>query len=82
MINRVEISGLKSIDTLKLELKNLNMFLGTNSSGKSTIIQGILTISQNINQAEIKLNGGLVSLGEFREVRNFNTNAKSMIRDC
>lgn len=78
MINNISIHGLKSIDTLSIDLKNLNLFIGTNSSGKSTIIQGLLTLSQNINQHEFNLNGSLVSLGDFREVRNFNTNAKSI----
>lgn len=78
MINRIDIQGLKSIDNLVIDLKNFNLFLGVNSSGKSTIIQGLLAISQNINQQECKLNGSLVSLGEFREVRNFNTNAKNI----
>lgn len=78
MISKLEIQGLKSIDNLSINLTNLNLFIGTNSSGKSTVIQGLLTLSQNINQQESKLNGSLVALGEFREVRNFNTNAKSI----
>lgn len=78
MIDEIKINGLKSIDQLELELKNFNLFLGVNSSGKSTIIQSLLALSQNINQREPKLNGSLVSFGEFREIRNFNTNAKSI----
>lgn len=78
MIDKIHISGLKSIDNLEINLKNFNLFLGVNSAGKSTIIQGLLTLSQSINQHEYKLNGSLVSLGEFREVRNFITNAKSI----
>lgn len=78
MINKIKIKGLKSIDNLNMDLSNFNLFLGVNSSGKSTVIQGILALSQNINQSESKLNGSLVSLGEFREVRNFSTNAKSI----
>lgn len=78
MISKMKIEGLKSIDDLSISLTNFNLFIGTNSSGKSTIIQGLLTLSQNINNYESKLNGSLVSLGDFREVRNFNTNAKSI----
>lgn len=78
MINKLNIRSLKSIDEINMNLSNFNLFLGTNSSGKSTVIQGILALSQNINQKECKLNGKLVSFGEFREARNFNTNAKSI----
>lgn len=78
MINKIKINGLKSIDELQIDLRNFNLFLGTNSAGKSTVIQSILAVSQNINQVEPKINGGLVSFGDFREIRNFNTNAKSI----
>lgn len=78
MIYSVGIDGLKSINNIKLIFKNLNLLLGTNSSGKSTVIQSLLIASQNINQNNSKFNGSLVSLGDFREVRNFVTNAKSI----
>lgn len=78
MINKVNIQGLKSIDKIQLTLKKLNLLLGVNSSGKSTIIQSLLIASQNVNKNNSILNGSLVSLGEFREVRNFITNAKSI----
>lgn len=78
MIRSVEIKGLKSIDEIRLSLKKLNLLLGVNSSGKSTIIQSLLIASQNVNKNNSMLNGSLISLGEFREVRNFITNAKSI----
>jgi predicted ATPase len=78
MISNIKIKGLKSIDELELTLKNLNLFIGTNSSGKSTIIQSLLIASQNIDKSKSEFNGSLVSLGDFREVRNFVTNAKSV----
>lgn len=78
MINNLKITGLKSIDNLDINMKNLNLLLGTNSSGKSTIIQSILLASQSINKGSAPLNGNLVSIGAFREARNFITNAKEI----
>lgn len=78
MIDSVKIEGLKSIDKSKLVFKNVNLLLGTNSSGKSTVIQSLLIASQNISKNNSKFNGSLISLGDFREVRNFVTNAKSI----
>lgn len=71
MIDKLKMVCLKSIDILEMECNNLNIIVGTNSSGKSTILQGILLISQNINMKQ-GLNGEMVSLGEFRDIKNFN----------
>lgn len=79
MINNLMVQGLKSIDNINLNFKNLNLLVGVNSSGKSTIIQSILLASQNISNDKLNLNGNLVSMGDFRELRNSNTNAKSII---
>lgn len=49
MIKKLKIEGLKSIDKITLELSNLNLLVGVNSSGKSTIIQSLLIASQNIS---------------------------------
>ena len=76
MINRLIVHGFKSIDNINIGFKNLNLLLGVNSSGKSTIIQSLLLASQNILNSEPNLNGNLVSMGDFRELRNLNTNAK------
>lgn len=78
MINNLKIEGLKSIDSIDISMKKLNLLLGTNSSGKSTIIQSILLASQSVNKGSAPLNGNLVSIGEFREARNFITNAKEI----
>ena len=78
MIKKLKIQGLKSIDEIILELKNLNLLVGVNSSGKSTIIQSLLIASQNISNDKYNFNGNLVSLGDYSEVRNFNTNAKNI----
>jgi predicted ATPase len=78
MIERIRVQGLKSIDDLKLEFSRINILVGTNSSGKSTLIQSILLASQSLERINCPLNGNLVSLGDFREVRNFITNAKTI----
>lgn len=39
MISKVRVKALKSIRDLSIECSNLNLFVGTNSSGKSTFLQ-------------------------------------------
>lgn len=41
MIQRVDLNGFKSFDDTSVELKNLTLLTGLNSSGKSSVIQAI-----------------------------------------
>lgn len=68
MIQRLQIENLKSIKRIEMECSQLNLLIGTNSSGKSSVLQGLLLVAQNLEQ-ECGLNGGLVSLGTFAESR-------------
>lgn len=79
MLNNIQIRGFKSIDNLELEIKNLTLLVGMNSSGKSSVIQSILLGIQNISfNNSSPLNGSLVSLGNFKEVRNYLINSKEI----
>lgn len=53
---------------MEMECTWLNLLIGTNSSGKSSVLQGLLLVAQNMEQ-ECRLNGTLVSLGTFAESR-------------
>lgn len=78
MINSLKISDFKSIDNLKLDFTGLNLFAGVNSSGKSTIIQSLLCIAQNIIRPS-GLNGELVELGEFSENKCIYSNKQEIV---
>ncbi|MCI8563052.1 MAG: AAA family ATPase [Lachnospiraceae bacterium] len=71
MIRDIRIESLKSIHRLEMECGKLNLLAGTNSSGKSTTLQGLLLIAQNLEE-NYGLNGPLVSIGNYREARNYN----------
>lgn len=77
MIHNIQISGLKSIRDMSLKCKNLNILVGTNSSGKSTVLQAILLLAENI-ETPCGVNGSLVSLGEFEEARCWNSKEKKI----
>ena len=72
MIDTIHIVALKSIRDLKVKCSKLNLFVGTNSSGKSTFLQALLLLKQQ------ELNGKYISIGEFREVRNYYTPSSSI----
>ncbi len=75
MVNKIYIEGFKSIYKLEMELKQFTLFAGTNSSGKSLCIQALLLLVQNLEN-QYGFNGPYVSVGDYREIKNFNVNLK------
>jgi predicted ATPase len=78
MITGWTIENFKSIrDKTVFNLASLNIIAGANSSGKSTLIQSILLISQTL-QAGISRkdtlisNGSLVKLGDTKDILHFD----------
>lgn len=70
MIKNLEIIALKSIKKLSIPCTNLNILVGTNSSGKSSIMQSLLIASQYITtNRQNGLNGYWLNLGDFKSVR-------------
>lgn len=66
MIKRLVVDNFKSIEHIELPCANLNLFVGTNSSGKSSILQALLLFAQNANSLR-GLSGEFVSLGSYDE---------------
>ena len=72
MIKNIKINNFKSLKNVQLDLGQFNLLCGTNASGKSSLIQAVLLMAQNMDENnEIILNGELLSLGEFIETKNF-----------
>ena len=82
MIKSISIHALKSIKDLTVKCSAFTVFVGTNSSGKSTIIQSLLLIAQNSLKYQLNgLNGPLVKLGSFTEsFSNFCSKQDGRIR--
>jgi AAA ATPase domain len=75
MITKWSIANFKSFrNRTDIELAPVTVFAGANSSGKSTIIQSILLLKQTLQYAPatraLALNGPLVKLGAFNDVKN------------
>ncbi|MFJ2458021.1 DUF3696 domain-containing protein [Pseudomonas neuropathica] len=73
MISSLALRNFKSIhNDDPLEFKNLSIICGSNSSGKSSILQAILMLSQTFSSRYLKksvsLNGKLVRLGSFTDI--------------
>lgn len=69
MINSISFKNYKAFSNGSLELKPITILLGSNSSGKSSLLQLFLLIEQTMNNPEpyesaLKLNGRFINLGE------------------
>ena len=78
MITKWKLSNFKSVrQETELALGPLTIFAGSNSSGKSTLLQSILLISQTlaakVPSRSVVLNGHLAKLGQFNDLRSFGS---------
>ena len=66
MINNLSIENFKAFKNISLNLKPLNLLVGLNGMGKSTVIQSLLMLRQSdrIDRGEVVLNGDLVQIGK------------------
>lgn len=79
MFKKLKIKSFKSLTDVEINLKNLNLFLGTNSSGKSSILQALLVLAQSdklhynhklTSAPNSVLNGEYINLGDFKEIQS------------
>lgn len=74
MFKKINIKNFKCFDDISLNLTNLNILTGQNSSGKSSIIQAILLLIQTIENSKGNiLNGHYTKLGYYSDVKNIFT---------
>jgi len=69
MISKIEIKNFKSLKNISIETKSLNILMGLNGMGKSSLIQSLLVLRQSreIENGKIDLNGDLVEIGKGKD---------------
>jgi predicted ATPase len=74
-LRRIQLQEFKSVHEATIDLSPLTVVVGANSSGKSTLLQSILAVTQAVRAgggtSEFPLNGEFVRLGTFDETRHF-----------
>lgn len=69
MIENINIKNFKSLKNISIETKSLNILMGLNGMGKSSLIQSLLVLRQSreIENGKIDLNGDLVEIGKGKD---------------
>jgi predicted ATPase len=74
LVRNLHLTNFKSVTDDGADLKALTVIVGSNSAGKSTLMQSLLLLSQSLGSDEItnhlSLNGSLVDLGYMGDVKN------------
>ncbi len=71
MIERLELDNFKCFEKLEMDLKPVNVLMGLNGMGKSSVIQSFLLLRQSYLEnklAGLKLNGRYVKLGNGSDI--------------
>ena len=66
MLKQLHIRNFKSIENLKMNIKELNILIGPNNSGKTSVLQSLALLKQSTR--EVNFSGPLVNLGDFEDV--------------
>ena len=69
MITKININNFKAIKSLMLVSTSLNLFMGLNGMGKSTVIQSLLLLRQSLKSGlkQLSLNGSMVEIGRGKD---------------
>lgn len=67
MLTNIEINNFKCFEKDSLKIKPLTLITGTNSSGKSSLIQAILLAGKH---SDVEINNYLNNLGDFDDLKN------------
>ncbi|MGO4157469.1 DUF3696 domain-containing protein [Cupriavidus sp. YAF13] len=82
MLKKLKLKNFKSISVeTSVDFTPLTVFAGSNSSGKSTLIQSVLLLAQTLKSSvyrhSVVLNGSIVRLGTFQDI--LSSNAKEQV---
>lgn len=83
MLEDLFLSNFKSIDmSAPIALKNCSILCGSNSSGKSSLIQAILMLCQTFARRHqhdsVVLNGHMVRLGSFHDIKKHLSDSENI----
>ena len=86
MLRKWGLSNFKSIKNADIELAPLTILTGTNSSGKSSLIQSILLIAQTlrnpIRSRKLVLNGQLTKMGLLKDIQAYDNDVGISFTCC
>lgn len=81
MFQSVGLNNFRGFIDKEIEFSRINILIGENSSGKSSLIKFLLALKQTLEEPDISnliLNGNLVDLGNFKESISFHEDDRNI----
>lgn len=83
MINKLFLKNFRAFEEVDLDFSKINIFLGPNNSGKSSLLSSINLLSQTVQSPDtsvkLLLNGNYEELGTYRDVVFNNEENRNII---
>ena len=80
MFTKLHVRGFKRLQDVALDLSRITVLVGPNNAGKSSVLQLLAVLKQSLGEAELKLDGQLVKLGDADDVLSPETNLDAQSR--
>ncbi|BCS93294.1 AAA family ATPase [Metallosphaera javensis (ex Sakai et al. 2022)] len=68
MISEVSIANFKGISSVNISLSKVNVFVGENGTGKSTVAHALAMLSRSLNASSLDINLPFINLGPFSKL--------------
>lgn len=68
MLRKIQIRNFKCLKDVNVRLGKITVFIGPNSSGKSSVIQALLILKQSVGETNVGLSYPYISLGTFDDI--------------
>jgi predicted ATPase len=78
MLKKVHLTNFKCFKKNSINLGHITVFIGANGTGKSSAAQALLLLKQSLNYNVLQMNAPLISLGDFDDILNYNTQGKTL----
>lgn len=68
LYQKIEIDGFKSLKKVSINPSLITLFVGANSSGKSSVLQALTLLKQSTGQQQFRTEGPIINLGQYRDL--------------
>lgn len=78
MLRRIKLDNFKVFEMVEIDFSRINILIGPNGTGKSSIWQALILLRQSIEHEALHTEGPLINFGEFRNIANKKAEQKEI----
>ena len=78
LYKKIEINNFKSLRKVSINPSLITVFLGPNSSGKSSVLQALTLLKQSVGSNSLRTDGPIINLGKFQDLISQGSNTTTL----